>query len=99
MSNSQKRAVTNHRRRLSEPGMTRYEVCGPSADMELVRAFAQRLAVDDAISVRLRADVAQTIAEERPKRGFILAALRRSPLVGAGLKVEREVTSGRDIDR
>ena len=77
--------------------MSRYEVRGLATDKELVRDFAQRLAAGDTASARLRADVAQKISGDRPKRGFILAALRRSPLVGADLKVERVVTSGRGI--
>jgi len=32
------------------------------------------------------------------QRGHILAALRRSPLVGADLRIERERDGGRDIE-
>jgi hypothetical protein len=35
------------------------------------------------------------IAGEQPKKGGILNALRRSPLVGAGLDLSRPATPGR----
>jgi hypothetical protein len=35
--------------------------------------------------VQIRATVRRTIAGEQPKKGGILSALRRSPLVGADL--------------
>ena len=95
---SQKHALQNYRRRLSERGMARFEVLGLDADRELIRALARRLARGDAEAARLRAEVARSIAGEPPRRGGILAALRRSPLVGADLDVTRETVPGRDID-
>ncbi|MFI5024849.1 MAG: hypothetical protein ACHQRJ_24775 [Alphaproteobacteria bacterium] len=97
-ADSQKRAVANHRRRLAERGMSRYEVRGLNADKEIVRSFAKRLALDDAAAAQLRAEVARKIAGESRRRGHILAALRRSPLVGADLSAERERDGGRDIE-
>jgi len=91
---SQKRAVANHRRRLVERGISRYEVRGLDKDKQLVRLLAKRLAVDDADAARLRAEMAKQVAD----RGGIWAALRRSPLVGADLNLEREVVPPRDID-
>ena len=38
---SQKRAVANHRRRLAERGISRYEVRGLEKDKELVRKLAK----------------------------------------------------------
>ncbi len=35
---------------------------------------------------------------DAPHKGGILAALRRSPLVGADLDLTREITPGRDAD-
>jgi (2Fe-2S) ferredoxin len=46
-------------------------------------------------ATRIRAIVYRTISEGAPKRGGILAALRRSPLVGAELNLTRPMT----IDR
>ncbi len=98
MRASQKRAVPNHRRHLAERGISRYEVRGSEKDKDLVRRFARRLAIDDAVASRLRADVMRQIGEEPPRRGGIYAALRGSPLVGAELNFAREVTPGREID-
>jgi hypothetical protein len=99
MSASQKRAVENHRRRMNERGMARYEVRGLAKDKALVREFAKRLATNDAEAERLRESVAQKVANERPRTGKdIWDALRRSPLVGLDLDIEREFTTGRDVD-
>ena len=94
---SQKRAVANHRRRLAERGITRYEVRGLAKDKDLVRKLAKRLAVDDANAARLRTQMLNQVADEPSRRGGIWAALR-SPLVGADLDLEREVVPPRDVD-
>jgi len=95
---SQTRAVANHRRRLAERGISRFEVRGLAKDKELVRKLAKRLAADDTSSARIRAEILKQVADEPPRRGGIWAALRRSPLVGANLNLEREVVPPRDID-
>jgi|SRR5437870_6160764 len=93
---SQKRAISEHRRRLSEQGLVRYEVRGSPKDKELIRKFAKRLAANDADANRLRAEIGQQVDAQR--RGGIVEALLNSPFAGADLQIEREVTSGRDID-
>ena len=45
-----------------------------------------------------RRNVSRTIAGEPPKKGGILAALRRSPLVGADLNLARSHEAGRKVD-
>ena len=95
---SQKRAVAKNRRRLAERGMSRYEVRGLKTDTPLIRGLAKRLAVGDAAAAKLRIEVSQKIGGHRGRAGGILAALRRSPLVGAELHIARETTTGRDID-
>jgi hypothetical protein len=95
---SQKRAVANHRRRMAERGMSRYEVRGLNGDKEIVRALAQRLAMGNAAAAQLRAEVVRKIGGGSGHRGHILAALRRSPLVGADLNTERAHDRGRDIE-
>ena len=96
-SNAQRRAIEAHRRRLVERGLGRFEVRGLEADKELIRGIARRLAADDAEAGALRADLARRIAGGGLQRvGGILAALRRSPLVGADLELSREETPGRD---
>jgi hypothetical protein len=98
MGSSQKRAIQNYRSRLSERGLARFEVLGLDADRELIRALARRLAEEGPEAVRLRATVNQTMAAEPPKKGGILAALRRSPLVGAELDLARPFEEGRKVE-
>ncbi len=95
---SQKKAIKNYRRRLSERGMARFEVLGSDADRELIRSLARRLAENDPEARRIRASVSRTIAGKPPRKGSILAALRRSPLVGADLDLSREATEGRAVE-
>ena len=98
MGSSQKRAVQNYRSRLGERGLARFEVLGRDADRDLIRSLARRLAEDGPDASRLRAAVSQTITGEPPKKGGILAALRRSPLVGADLDLSRPREKGRKVE-
>jgi hypothetical protein len=98
MSNSQKRAIQNYRSRLTERGLARFEVLGRESDRDLIRSLARRLADNGPDAARIRATVNQTISGEPPKAGGILAALRRSPLVGADLDLGRSGLKGRKID-
>jgi len=98
VGNSQKRAVQNYRSRLSERGLSRFEVLGRDADRDLIRSLARRLAEDGPEASRLRAAVSQTIADEPPRKGGVLEALRRSPLVGADIAPVRPFEPGRKVD-
>src|SRR5258708_25474708 len=95
---AQKRALRNYRTRLIKRGMARFEVLGLDADRDLIRTLARRLAEDDPDAVRIRTAVSRTVAGEPPKKGGILAALRRSPLVGAERDLTRSRDSGRQVD-
>lgn len=95
---SQKRAVANHRHRLAQRGISRYEVRGLDKDKQLVRLLAKRLSADDAEAAQLRAEITKQVSDQPPRRGGIWAALRRSPLVGANLNLEREVVPPREFD-
>ena len=95
---SQRRAVANHRQRLAERGISRYEVRGLAKDKELVRKLAKRLSADDADAARLRAEIIKQVSDQPPTRGGIWAALRRSPAVGADLDLTRERVPERDVD-
>ncbi len=95
---SQKRALQNYRKRLNARGIARFEVLGLDADRELIRSLARRLAEKGPEATRIRATVRRTIASEPRKKGGILAALLRSPLVGADLDVTRSTTHGRKVD-
>lgn len=98
MGNSQRRAIQNYRSRLGERGLARFEVLGRDADRDLIRSLARRLAEDNVEASRLRAMVGEAVAGEPPKKGGILAALRRSPLVGADLDLSRPREEGRKVD-
>jgi hypothetical protein len=95
---AQKRALRNYRSRLVKRGMARFEVLGLDADRDLIRSLAKRLAEDDPEAARIRADVSRTIGGGPPKKGGILTALRRSPLVGADLDPARPHEAGRKVD-
>jgi hypothetical protein len=95
---SQRRAIKNYRTRLVERGMARFEVLGRDSDRELIRSFAKRLAENGPEAERLRAAVSQGIACQPPRRGGILDALRRSPLVDADAVPARSYEPGRKVD-
>jgi hypothetical protein len=61
---------------------------------ELIRRFAE----EGPDSARIRAAIGRTISGDPSKRGGILQALLRSPLVGADLEFERSKDSGRKVD-
>ena len=97
MSNATlKRAVRNYRRRLRRRGMARFEVLALETDRYLIRSLAKRLAASGPDAARIREVVRGSMAEA--KRGGILRALRRSPLVGADLDLARPVTANRKVD-
>lgn len=98
MGSSQRRAIQNYRSRLSEKGLARFEVLGRGADRDLIRSFARRLAEDTPEASRLRSTVSKIMAGDGSAKGGILAALRRSPLVGADLDLKRSREEGREID-
>ena len=94
----QKRALPSYRTRLRKRGMARFEVRGLDADRELIRSLARRLAKGDHDAAQIRAAISRAITGEPPKKGGILAALRRSPLVGADLTLARSHEAGRKFD-
>jgi hypothetical protein len=78
--------------------LARFEVLGRDTDRDLIRTIARTLAEDSAEEMELRASVTRSMASEPPRKGGILAALRRSPLVGADIDVTRARESGREVD-
>jgi hypothetical protein len=95
---SQRRAIDNYRTRLTERGLARFEVLGRDSDRELIRFIARRLADDGPEANALRATVRQSVGGEPRRKGGVLAALRRSPLVGADIDMTRPRETGREID-
>lgn len=98
MSKAQKRAIQNYRSRLGDRGLARFEVLGRDIDRDLIRSLARTLAEDTPEALELRASVSRSLAGEPPRKGGILAALRRSPLVGADIELTRPRDAGREID-
>jgi hypothetical protein len=95
---SQTRALKNYRKRLNQRGMARFEVLGLSTDRDLIRSLARRLADNSPEVQEIRASIHRGIQTERLKKGGILAALRRSPLVGADLNLARPRIAGRRVE-
>jgi hypothetical protein len=95
---AQQRALEKYRRDQRQSGISRYEVRGLEADKELVRALAKKLAARDEGATKLRNEMAEKLAGKRAKRGGIFAALRRSPLVGADIDLERPSIPARTVD-
>jgi hypothetical protein len=95
---SQNRAIKNYRSRLRKKGVARFEVLGLDADRELIRSLAKRVPQDDPEASRIRSEVTRTVSHVLPKKGGILAALRRSPLVGLELEIDRPLDPGRQVD-
>ena len=93
----QKRALKNYRKRLKQRGMTRFEVLGRRIDRELIRSLARALSEDDPQANRIRDTLKRIAGQQPPPNGGILAALRRSPMVGAELDLQRPVIPGRDV--
>lgn len=98
MSTAQTRAIQTYRLRLKERGLSRFEVLGRDGDRDLIRSLARLLADDGPEAHRLRASLARAASGAKPATGGIVAALRRSPLVGADLDLSRERNEGRDVD-
>lgn len=95
---AQRRAIKNYRERLARRGIERIEAAALETDRSLIRALGGKLVEDGPKAERLRAAVKALIADEPPMRGGILAALRRSPLVGADIDLSRPGIEGRRID-
>lgn len=95
---AQQRANRNYRARLEQRGFKRFEVMALETDRELLRTLARRLAEDGPEADRARTAVRELVADEPPKPGVILSALRRSPLVGADLDLSRARVDGRRVD-
>lgn len=95
---SQRRAIDRYRERLAERGMARFEVLGRKTDRELIRSLAKCLAEEGPESDRLRVSIRRSIEGEAPRKGGILRALRRSPLVGADVIPPRPFETGRKVD-
>jgi hypothetical protein len=98
LGTAQKRATERYRVRLAGRGIARFEVQAPKTDRELIRSLTRKLSDGGPEAGRLRRTVQQAIAGEPRKTGGILAALRRSPLVGTEFDLTRPFEEGRKVD-
>jgi hypothetical protein len=71
-------------------GLVRFQVIGRETDRDLIRSLACRLAEGGPEADRLRTTVSGIVAQKPSKIGGVLAALRRSPLVGGDLDLTRQ---------
>ena len=92
------RTYGKYRGRLGERGLVRFELVGRDADRVLLRTLTQRLAEDGPEAAALRATVVGALSAEPSRKGSIVAALRRSPLVGSDLNLTRLSCADREID-
>ena len=58
-----KESLQIHRRRMTENGIRRVEVCVRQADAELIRRVARMLATDDRASERLRTTILASVPQ------------------------------------
>jgi hypothetical protein len=98
MYGAQKRAIENYRSRQTKRGIIRFEIQALEWDRDLIRALARKLTEEGQIAGQLRRVVHQAVAGGSPNTGGILAALCRSPLVGADLDLSRPHEEGRKVD-
>ncbi len=96
-SAAQKKALTAYRERLARRGVSRFEVLGREDDRELIRSLAKHLADGGPEASEIRDAIRRAIESDGARKGGILAALRRSPLVGAELAFERPRLEGRKV--
>jgi len=94
----QSRAIRNYRSRLRKQGVARFEVLGLETDRDLIRSLAKKLIRNDPEAIQLRDEVNRKISDEPLKKGGILAALRKSPLVGLDIEMSRSPETGRKVD-
>ena len=99
LTNAAQQGVTrNCRARPERSGFKRFEVMALETDRELLRTLARRLAEDGPEADQARAAIKALVADGPQVPGGILAALRRSPLVGVDIDLARPRVDGRRID-
>lgn len=97
-SAAQRKAIQTHRRRLRGRGLSRFEVQGRTSDKQLLRDLARKLAEDSSEAANVRRVVESAVADTNENEGGIWQALRRSPLVGAGVEFERLRAKPRELE-
>ena len=92
--------IAQYRSRASAKGSKRVEVTVPNRrDAMLVKAIADALRKGGEKAKRVREYVQPLVSAPRAKTGAELVAFfRNSPLVGTELSLERDQSSGRNVD-
>lgn len=91
--------VARHRKKVATSGAKRVEVTVPSRDAPLVKALAGALRSGGEEAKRIRESLQPMLSIPRAKTGQELVAFfRASPIVGAGLRIERDRSTGRSAD-
>ena len=97
-SNTRNRAIRSDQDRLARPGLTRFTVLGLGADRDLICSLAQRLSEEGPDAATLRLALNRAISADSVKKGGILDAFLRSPLVGVDLELTRTVEHERKVE-
>ena len=97
-SKAQKRAIEKYRSRLARRGIVRFELQACEGDRDLIRMLARKLIEEGSEAGHLRRTMQRAVSSKPAKRGGIVTALRRSPLVDAALDLARPREEGRVID-
>ena len=95
---AQKRAIESYRARLTERGIVRFELQAFEADRALIRTVARKLVEEGPDGGPIRRMLQQAGGGAPRAPGGIVAALRRSPLVGRDLDLTRPRDGGRDVE-
>lgn len=91
--------VARHRNKLVTSGSKRVEVTVPSGDATLVKAIAGALRSGGKNAKHIRDSLQPIVSASKAKTGSELVAFfRKSPLVGAELKIDRDTSTGRSPD-
>jgi hypothetical protein len=86
---AQRRDAKKYGRRPLPEGVVRFVVIGLESDRNLIRTLAKKLAHAGPAAEKLREEVSRSVLGRPLEKGGILAALRRSPLVGADIDLTR----------
>lgn len=91
--------VARHRTKVAAEGSKRVEVTVPSRDAKLVKAIAGALRSGGTDAKRIRDSIQPMLSGSKARTGSELVAfLRKSPLAGADLEIERDTSTGRSAD-
>lgn len=91
--------VARHRRKTTGGGSQRVEVTVPARDASLVKAVAGALRLGGDDADRIRESLRPLMSASQASTGKELVAfLRSSPFVEIELPIERDRSTGRDID-